>query len=49
MTLDWNALALIGVVGISMTTSAALLVKTVLASLRQARVRHDSQVACSCC
>jgi hypothetical protein len=47
MVQDPNALALIAVVGVSMTTSAALLVKTVLAALRQPRIRHDSQVACS--
>jgi hypothetical protein len=49
MVQDWNALALFGVVGLSMTTSAALLVRTVLAALRRPRVRHDTQVACSCC
>ena len=49
MVQDWNTLALFGVVGLGMTTSATLLIRTVLAALRQPRVRHDREVACSCC
>lgn len=45
---DWNALALFGVVGLGMSTSAALLVRTVISALRNPRSAPTSNAACSC-
>jgi len=49
MMQDVNTLALFGVIGVAMTTSATLLVRTVIATLRQPRVPRDAHIACSCC
>lgn len=44
---DWNAVALFGVVGLGMTTSAGLLVHTVVTALR-ARGRPAERATCHC-
>jgi len=45
---DWNALALFGVVGLGMSTSAALLLRSVMSALRSHRSQRTSNAACSC-
>jgi hypothetical protein len=45
---DWNALALFGVVGLGMSTSATLLLRTVISALRSPRSTRTSNAACSC-
>jgi len=47
MTYDWSSLALFAVIGLGMTTSATLFVRTVVTTLRQP-VRRDTEAACSC-
>ena len=44
---DWNTLALFGVVGFGMTTSAGLLVHTLIGALRE-RNRRGPDATCPC-
>lgn len=45
---DWNALALFGVVGLGMTTSAGLLLHTIIARLRTRERDASDRAACPC-
>jgi hypothetical protein len=45
---DWNAFALFGVVGLGMTTSAGLLLHTVIARLRTRDRATGDQATCPC-
>jgi hypothetical protein len=45
---DPNALALFGVIGVGMSTSAALLVRSVYVALRRPGRKHQNPAACSC-
>lgn len=45
---DWNALALFGVVGLGMTTSAGLLLHTVIARLRSRDCDCTDRATCPC-
>jgi hypothetical protein len=45
---DWDTLALFGVVGLGMSTSATLLLRTVISALRTPRTPRTSNAACSC-
>lgn len=47
MAYDWSALALFGVIGLGMTTSATLFVHSVIRVLRRPAGR-DAPAACSC-
>jgi hypothetical protein len=45
---DWNAFALFGVVGLGMTTSAGLLLHTVIARLRTRDRDTGDRATCPC-